>query len=263
MRNDVLVVQVTDSHLSADPERDYRGENPYRNLLAVLNTARTLNPDILLATGDLSEDGSTRSYKTIKSLFSEFGVPVLALPGNHDAAGLMARFFQGSPVGEVTVTDIGHWQILRLNSCVPGQAAGCLPPGTLAQLDNELGKNQGRPKLIAVHHQPYPIGSPWIDKYPLEGGEALISVVHAHPDVRVVAWGHVHQAFDEVRQGTVMLGGPSCVINSYRNVKRFSPDNSGPACRWIRLGADGSVKTGVVFATGSQSDSGSNNHSTR
>ena len=57
-----------------------------------------MNPDLLLATGDLSEDGSRTSYLALRNYLKPLGIPVLALPGNHDDPGLLAEVFPGSPV---------------------------------------------------------------------------------------------------------------------------------------------------------------------
>ena len=118
---------------------------------------------------------------------------------------------------------------------------------TLAGLEAQLDATRQRPTLVAVHHQPVPVGNPWIDKYPLENAAELMRIIDGSAQVRAVAWGHVHHAFQAVRNGTVMLGCPSTVINSLLNVEKFTPDPAGPACRWLELKADGSVGTCIVY----------------
>ena len=87
MSESILIAQITDCHLPADSQQKYRGINPHRNLKALLKKVRRLKPDLLLATGDLSEDGSLVSYLALQKFFKPLGIPVLALPGNHDDAG--------------------------------------------------------------------------------------------------------------------------------------------------------------------------------
>lgn len=246
-----LIAQITDCHLPANPQQEYRGVNPRENLQALLQKVKRLKPGLLLATGDLSEDGSRVSYMVLQQLLNSLDIPVLTLPGNHDDASLLAEFFPGSPVDKISVSEHGRWQIIRLNSCVPGKPEGRLGKTTLAELEHLLGNKEQRPRLIAVHHQPVMVGSPWIDKYRLFEPEAILQLIDQHPDVRAVVWGHVHQVFEADRNGTTMLGGPSSAINSQPGMNRFTADSIGPACRWLELRADGTIRNGVILASDS------------
>ena len=248
MNRSIHIVQVSDCHVSADTGQTYRGQYPYKNLQAMMRRVENRQPQLLLATGDLSEDGSRRSYQLLKEALQIPGVPVLALPGNHDAPALLAETFVGSPVETIAVSDHGPWQIIRLNSCLPGRPEGFLSERSLADLEAHLSSAEQRPKLIAVHHQPVPVGNPWIDKYPLENAAEFMRLADHYADVKAVAWGHIHHAFKAERNGTVMLGGPSSVINSLLNVQRFTADPAGPACRWLELRADGTLSTGIIYA---------------
>ena len=245
MSESILIAQISDCHLPADPQQKYRGIKPHKNLKALLQKVKLLKPGLLLATGDLSEDGSLVSYGALQALFRPFGVQVLALPGNHDDAGLLAEIFPGSPVDEISVSEHGPWQIIRLNSSLPGKPEGRLSEEILAELEGLLDKNQQRPSLIALHHQPIAIESPWIDKYPLIEPQAFLQIVDQHPNVKAVIWGHVHQVFETERKGTAMLGSPSSVINGLPGAEKFIPDPMGPAFRWLELKADGTLLTGI------------------
>ena len=57
------VFQFTDSHLSEDPTACLRGVNTTDSLKAVAALANSFAaPDAIVATGDLSQDGSEASY---------------------------------------------------------------------------------------------------------------------------------------------------------------------------------------------------------
>jgi hypothetical protein len=43
-----------------------------------------------------------------------------------------------------------------------------------------------------------------------------------------------------------LLGAPSTVANSLPQTRRFTLDLAGPACRWLELGVDGGVETGLL-----------------
>lgn len=250
MSKGILIAQVTDCHLPADPQQEYRGINPHENLKALLQKVKALKPDLLLATGDLSEDGSRASYEALEQFLSPLGVPVFALPGNHDDAELLAETFPGSPIDMLSISYHGPWQIIRLNSALPGIPEGRLGEQTLAELESFLQNHQDRPQLIAVHHQPVSIGSPWIDKYRLFSPEPFLQIIDQYPGIKAVVWGHVHQVFEAERKGTAMLGSPSSAINSLPGVQKFTADPAGPACRWLELTKDGALRTGLIGAQG-------------
>lgn len=246
MRNSILIAQITDCHLPADTQQTYRGINPHRNLKTLLKKVKAIQPDLLLATGDLSEDGSRVSYKVLQTLFKPLDIPVLALPGNHDDAGLLAETFPGSPVDTIAVSKHGPWRIIRLNSCLPGKPEGRLSEKLLSELEGFLQRHEKHPLLISLHHQPIVIGSPWIDKYRLMDSDALLQMVDHYPNIKAVTWGHIHQAFETDRNGTAMLGGPSSAINAVNGAQRFTPDTAGPACRWLELKPDETLSSGIV-----------------
>ncbi len=242
----ILIAQITDCHLPADPQQAYRGINPHKNLQTLLKKVKVMKPDLLLATGDLSEDGSRASYRALQKYFRPLGIPVLALPGNHDDASLLAETFPGSPLDTISVSKHGAWQVIRLNSCLPGKPEGRLSENTLAHLEAFLKGHGQTPLLIALHHHPMAVGSPWIDKYPLLNAQALLQLLDLYPGVKAVVWGHIHQVFETSRNGMLMLGGPSSAINALPGGQKFTPGAIGPACRWLELRADETLISGIV-----------------
>lgn len=245
MNSPIRIIQISDCHVSADTKQTYRGINPHQNLISMMQKVAKHKPDILLATGDLSEDGSRESYGLLKDYLDLPGVPVLALPGNHDDPALLAASWPGSPTDTISVSNHGPWQIIRLNSCLPNRPEGHLSEKALKDLESLLLSNEQRPRLIALHHQPVPVGNPWIDKYPLDNPHALLRLVDQHPDIKAVLWGHIHHTFAAKRNKTAMLGSPSSAINSLPNVQKFTTDPSGPACRWLELREDRTLDTRI------------------
>lgn len=209
---------------------------------------RRWQPDLLLVTGDVSEDGSAAAYGRVSAQLSTAGAPVLALPGNHDDPAVMRRYFpQGSWDG-VFAHGMRNWQLILLDSTIRGEVPGRLAPATLAELDRRLAGREAAHVLLALHHQPVPVDSPWIDRYPLQNPEEFFEVAGRHPGVRCIVWGHVHQDFESRREEVMLLGSPSTVANSLPGKEKFTPDLGGPACRWLELAPDGSVETGLLRA---------------
>lgn len=240
------VLQVSDCHVPLNPETPYRGQSADRNLASLLPSVRRWQPDLLLVTGDVSEDGSAAAYGRVSAQLSTAGAPVLATPGNHDDLVTMRRYFPRGAWDGVCAYHSRNWAILLLDSTIPGAVPGRVSPDTLDSLETELGKPGAEHVLLALHHQPVPVHSPWIDRYPLEAPETLFEVIDRHPRVRGVVWGHVHQEFRAERNGVALLGSPSTVANSLPGRAVFTLDLAGPACRWLELGPEGQIETGLL-----------------
>ncbi|MEJ2534052.1 MAG: metallophosphoesterase, partial [Gammaproteobacteria bacterium] len=179
------VLQLSDCHVSGGPGARYRGRDPRATLEALLPVVRAWRPDLLLASGDLSEDASPESYEWLAERLRAVGVPILALPGNHDDADALAAAIPNSVTDLPVAIGGDHWRVLGLNSAVPGAVPGGLTGAALAALDADLAGDE-RPALVALHHQPLPVCSPWIDRYPLLEAERLWAVLNRHATVRAV-----------------------------------------------------------------------------
>jgi Icc protein len=242
------VLQISDCHVPRDPQTPYRGLNADRNLASLLPAIRRWQPDLVLLTGDVSEDGSAASYGRVSAQLSTAGAPVLALPGNHDDPAVMRRYFPLGPWGGPHLYEKRNWLLVLLDSTEPGRVSGEFSEATLAELEQCLRKASNRHVLIALHHQPVLVGSLWIDRYPLDHADAFWSVIDRFAQVRCVTWGHVHQDFHALRGDAALLGSPSSVANSLPGRETFTLDIGGPAARWLELGADGVLETGLLRA---------------
>lgn len=238
------LVQISDCHVTGEAGEAYRGEDPRKALAAVIDAVIAWGPDLVLATGDLSEDASEASYEHLAQAFGRIPAPVLVTPGNHDDAERLAEHFPHCAIDSPLAFE-DDWQLLLLGSAKPGLIGGRLEASQLASLD-ELLADDGRPALIALHHQPWPVGSPWIDRWALETPEAFHEILARHPRVRLVLWGHVHQSLRLEHDGIIGLSAPSSVSNSLPGKERFTMDPEGPACRWLTLAPDGTFDTGLL-----------------
>lgn len=243
----VHVVQLTDAHLFADPAGTLLGLNTRDSLRHVVAQVRREQPrvDLLLCTGDLSQDGSVGSYEAFRALTGEFAGPTRWLPGNHDEARVMA---QVAPELVQAVTDIGAWRVVMLNTAVPGATHGLLGPDQLLALDDALSSAGERHCLVCCHHQPVEIGCAWIAPIGLRNADQLLQRLHGYPQVKALLWGHIHQEWDEAREGLRLLATPSTCIQFAAGSEDFKVSEEQPGYRWLRLHADGRVETGVERA---------------
>ena len=244
------LVQLSDCHVPSDPAATYRGLDAGGALERLVGAVRSFSPEFLLLTGDVSEDAGVASYRRVAGCLERIGRPVLALPGNHDEPGAMQAHFPQGPWAAPYFLERGNWLLLLLDSTGPGRIGGVIPDDVFHVLEELLAGSTAANVLVALHHQPVLVGSPWIDKYALDAAHArrLLELLEEDGRVRCVTWGHVHQDFESERGGMRLLGAPSTVANSVPGREKFTLDESGPACRWLVLGEDGSVETGLLRA---------------
>lgn len=201
-QNAFAIAQISDLHLSAHSPTNTD------KFLAVLGLAQRHNPDLLLLTGDLVNDGDTALYDWLFDTLHDTSIPFLCLAGNHDTTHetnhhLPFHQRQFLPI-KADNRLINHhrliikmpdtaWQILTVNSAVGGQIYGNISDDGLAFLTHYL-KNP-TPTIIAMHHHPLPVGSAWIDELMLANHDEFWQIVHPCSHVRAVLSGHVHQSY--------------------------------------------------------------------
>ena len=248
----VRVVQLSDFHLFAQPDGALLGLNTQFSLERVLAQAREENPhiDLILATGDLSQDGSPESYQRLTHIFPA-DPPVYWLVGNHDKPAPMqaALGVPGTPLCP-SLVQIGNWTLILLDSTLPGEVGGALFDADLAFLERALADAEGEHLLVAMHHQPVAMGCRWLDAHQIIGAARFFEVIDTDPRVRAIVWGHVHQAFDGERKGVRLMSVPSTCIQFKPDSENFAIDDINPGYRWLDLYADGRIDSAVSRVRG-------------
>ncbi|WP_437882467.1 3',5'-cyclic-AMP phosphodiesterase [Pseudomonas sp. LRF_L74] len=247
----VLVVQITDSHLFAEVDGQLLGMNTCNSLQHVVDRVRQEQSgiDLILATGDISQDGSLASYQRFLEISAGLAPSMRWYAGNHDERTVMREASTGSDLLD-PVLDIGNWRITLLDSSVPDAVPGYLDDGQLALLERALGEAPERHHLVCFHHHPLPIGCAWMDPIGILNPNALFAVLDRFPQVRALLWGHVHQEFDQMRNGARLLASPSTCVQFAPGSDDFKVGDQAPGYRWLRLHPDGRLETGVSRATG-------------
>lgn len=235
------LVQISDCHLLADTSLQYRKHQPAQCLQQLVPALLDVEADLIVVSGDISEDASADSYLNFQQLLTPLNCPVLVLPGNHDclekltAVGTMN--WQQTPVG------LGPWEIIALNSRIEGRAEGRL---SQQELDRLARLPEQRPCIVFCHHHPLPIGTPWIDRFPLTNGSDLLQKITSQAQIKALAFGHIHQAWESRSTQLHLLGCPASSVNTQAGVHHFTDDQLGPAARQIDLFADGTLTTSII-----------------
>ena len=247
MTASVRILQITDTHLLGDPAAKLRGRvNPLHSLEHVLRLGLAREEfDALLCTGDIVND-EPAGYQHFARALNGINKPVMCIPGNHDVPEVMhARL---GPLGYATggYRDFGDWRIVLLDSSVTDSACGHISPVQL-QLLRAAAASTGAHVLVALHHHPVAMHSEWLDTVGVDNADEFMAVVASLPNVRTVVWGHVHQTYDAMHGAVRMLGTPSTCVQFRPYARTFEIDGNPPACRMLRLQANGEVETEIVW----------------
>ncbi|MDI5984529.1 phosphodiesterase [Halomonas sp. M4R5S39] len=230
------LVQISDCHLHADPRARSRAGFPLRQLEAVIEAVNRERPDVVLVTGDVSQDETAASYQLAARALAQLNAPWFWLAGNHDQPALMVETRE-----LLDDLDLDTWRVLLLDTRVGGQPHGELGPERLGRLADRLEEDD-RPTLLVMHHPPLAVGSAWLDEIGLKDREAFWQTLAAFRQVKAVLCGHIHQAFASRRrleEGEVAVYGcPSTTDQFLPGAETFAVDEaSRPGYRVVDLEA--------------------------
>lgn len=245
----LLVAQLTDTHLFADRHQTMLGCPTAHTLQAVVKRLKQLpqQPDLLLLTGDLSQDETPQSYEQLQGWITPLNIPTYWIPGNHDVVSVMASRLSVPPLSAQKSIQQGGWHLVLLNSAVPGRVEGELATDTLTWLEQQLQKWE-LPTLVVLHHHPVPIGSAWMDAIGLQQPEAFLERIDRFPQVKLVLFGHIHQEFATQRNGVWYLGSPSTCVQFSPHCDRMKIDDQPAGFRLLSLEAEGNFSTRIERA---------------
>jgi len=239
------LLQITDCHLGSQPGEKLLGMDTDQSLYDVLQMVQANeSPDMILVSGDMSNDGGVRSYQRFLDIMERYfpNTPMAWLPGNHDDPMNMDQV-ENLPIESHCVR--GGWNMIFLDSRIPMEEGGDLTVNELERLDKQLSAYRRLPSMVFLHHQPVPVGSEWLDQYVVRNNRAFFRVIDRHPHVKAVCWGHVHQYFNAERKGVKLLATPSTCIQFLPNSKDFALDSAMPGYRRFELHANGHFETSV------------------
>ena len=244
------LIQISDLHLREEP-----GDILCSDLITD-DSLRSVLDDILqregsgvqvLVTGDLVQDPVAPAYRRLRAILADYPMRFACLPGNHDDPVLMNGHLAASNADLVDDLALGAWRLMLLDSSTPGRPDGRLGEARVAQLRDSLARCVQPNVLVALHHHPVAVRSPWMDRMALTDSAALLGVIESDARVKGVVFGHVHQEVDQVHSGIRFLGTPSTCVQFAPHTLTMTLDGLQPAYRWLDLHEDGRIETAVRY----------------
>lgn len=213
------ILHITDTHLVAPPKLVSGVLDTvelFRKQIAhIAQALPRIGPiDALLVTGDLSDDGTAESYSLFRQMVEPLGLPLLVIPGNHDAREPMRAAFADLALFDTTgplnwISQIGALRIVGIDTLVEGSGGGNIDEATIAFLDGAL--HVDGPVLLALHHPPFNSGIAFMDSIGLARKDRLAEVIaRSRADIRLVC-GHLHAAITgQISRFPAFVGPSPC-----------------------------------------------------
>ncbi|MEP7289125.1 MAG: metallophosphoesterase [Chloroflexota bacterium] len=213
-------VHITDTHIGPTPQYRVQGQLALPTLEALVRTINDLpfEPDFILHTGDIADDGSEAAYALARPVLQQLKAPIFYLLGNHDRPKPMQQVL----LSKSTVAQrydyyvkLNGFGLAVFDSRGPTDPAGTLTANQLNAL-RDLCQPSGPPLIIALHHQPVALDVEWLDngwgesRMQLDCAEEFLkAIAPARDRIRGVFFGHVHRSCQVIRDGILFSTPPS------------------------------------------------------
>jgi len=252
----MIIAQITDTHVLPEGRKlgDLIDTNAQLGAAVCRLNRLSTPPDVVLVTGDLTDDGEIESYSVLRARLAGLDAPFYLIPGNHDRRQAIVDAFPDHTY--LPRTGFLHYAIedhavrlIALDTLVEGREDGALCEERLAWLDAALAAGQDRPVLIFMHHPPFESGIWWMDAMGLSGARGLGAVLARHPQVRLVVCGHVHRAFHSVVGGVPVAVAPSTAWQVHLDLVPESPPHAAlePAAAFLHVWNGGTFVTHTSY----------------
>ena len=223
------IVQLSDAHIVPAARQPVHGQDTLERLRAAMDAVNRLSPapDLVVMTGDQSNDGSEASYLMLKNTLANLRFPCHMAMGNHDYRPVFRRIMledSGADSAPYYYSlDRCGLRIIVLDTLDEGEVSGRLDADQLDWLEQEL--SSGLASIICMHHPPVPVGVAWMDELILRDNERFLQICGAAASLRLILCGHVHHDFRMELDHTTVLTAPSVGLQ-FRKDPVIKPDGT-------------------------------------
>ncbi len=181
----MIIVQLSDLHVGSQflPEV----------FETVVKEVNQINPDVIVITGDLTNEGLMKEYEECKSLLTKFNTQkIISISGNHDYRNtgylLFKKFFPFQTINELDDDVV----LITIGTARPDRNEGEVGYRQNLWLERTMKKYKDKVKIVAMHHHLIPIPDTGSDQLTVvDAGDILRTILDTHVDV--VLCGHKHR----------------------------------------------------------------------
>ena len=179
------IVQSSDIHVGSQFREDV--------FETVIKEVNSLQPDSVIITGDLTNEGLKEQYEKCKALISKINVDnIIAISGNHDYRNTgylhFKKYFPFQTINELSDDVI----LVTLGTARPDRDDGEVGYRQTLWLERTMKKFQDKTTILAMHHHLIGIPDTGADKLTIiDAGDVLRATLDS--DVDLVLCGHKHR----------------------------------------------------------------------
>jgi len=209
---------LSDTHIPADVNNNYRGFYPYQNLQKIVPDIISASPDAVAITGDLARlSGEPGDYANLRKLLSPVAEkkPVFMALGNHDNRENFVKVFDNIP-GEkqpvrdkhIVVVNKAPIRLIILDSLLyANKVPGLLGKAQRQWLESYLKKSDDTPTILCFHHTPGDNDGDLLDVL------HLFSIIKSVRKVKAILYGHSHAYGFSQFEGVHLINLPAIGYN--------------------------------------------------
>ncbi len=213
----MLIAQISDTHLSGWGKKTFNIAPMAENLARCVKHINALNPkpDIVLITGDISNNGTQNECEQAADILGKLDAPFYVIPGNHDNRETLVSVF-GKRACPTESDDFVNYviegypiRLIALDSTIPAAPGGEICETRATWLDERLRENTTQPTIIFMHHPPMKFGVAETDIDGFIGADSLGNVIEQYDNIERLLCGHIHLPALAKWRGTIVSTAPS------------------------------------------------------
>ncbi len=194
----MLLAQITDLHIGFDAVNvDEFNRLRLDQVIARLTGGPNV-PDVLLATGDLTDRGDAASYARLREVLDVVPWPVLPCVGNHDVREAFVECFPGFADANGFIQYdrcFGDLRLVVIDTLEEGRHGGAFCDVRARWLTDALAQHRDMPTYIVMHHPPFDCGIAWMTT---DSGEPWVErfaeAISGATQLRGLICGHLHRS---------------------------------------------------------------------
>src|SRR2546427_5836854 len=156
----------------------------------VITELNQLEPDLVVCTGDLTNEGYRQEYKNCVAYLDRIEAPIATVPGNHDARNVGYVHFEELVGPRYWARDVADVRIVGTDSSEPDLNEGQIGRERYPWIRQQF-EAPAELKVFAIHHHLIPVPGTGRERSTvMDAGDLLEVLVGA--GVNVVLSGHKH-----------------------------------------------------------------------
>ena len=251
MTESLRILHLSDTHLYGDGRLQYGTVDTLAALDRVLARAASLTAvDVVVVSGDLSDDGTADSYRRLKGTLepwaAERGAVTVYAMGNHD----LREGFEEVLGERETVTNVRGFRVVTVDTSVPGAGYGHVSEEQFDWLRDVLAESAENGTVVVLHHPPVPPTTVLFETLRLVDPESVLGVC-ATGDVRLILAGHFHHGLvTEAGDAGIPVVVAPAVANTTDVLWPAPRERAvrGAGFAWVELPTEGPARSHLLTA---------------